>query len=58
MAIGYASAERTACRNKTKIFKSEFDWRGKAVIVITGRNRNEIKNYLADLFNPILNMEV
>ena len=25
---------------------------------ITGRNRNEIKNYLADLFNPILNMEV
>ena len=25
---------------------------------ITGRNRNDIKDYLADLFNPIFNMEV
>ena len=25
---------------------------------ITGRNRNEIKDYLADLFNHIFNMEV
>lgn len=32
-AIGYALTERTAGQNKTKILKSEFDGRGKAVIV-------------------------
>jgi len=33
MVIGYAYAERTDGQNKTKLFKSEFDGRGKAVIV-------------------------
>jgi len=33
MVIGYAYAERTDGQNKTKIFKSEFDGRGKEAIV-------------------------